>query len=386
VGATVCVELEERGHIDQAPGRLGAKAPRMKKIYPVLLSGGAGSRLWPLSRERLPKQFLPLVSDRTLFQQTALRVSDPLLFKPPRIIANANHRFLIALQLQEIRVGAAAIVLEPSARNTAAAAAIASLLVEESDPDGLVLLLPADHRIADVEAFLAAVQVAAKTASEGFLSLFGITPDRAATGYGYIRVGEPIAGTAGAHRASAFREKPDRETAEKYLRDGDHLWNSGIFLLPASVFLAELSRFEPDLVANARESLKRASRDADFLRLDREAFDRCRSVAVDVAVMERSDRMAVIPVDCGWTDVGSWSSVADLAEHDAADNTTVGEVFVERTRNSYIRSDGPLVAAVGVEDLIVIATPDAVLVAHKDHDQDVKRIVDRLRDGKHGRI
>jgi mannose-1-phosphate guanylyltransferase/mannose-6-phosphate isomerase len=356
------------------------------KIHPVLLSGGAGSRLWPLSREAMPKQFLPLVSDRTLFQQAALRVSDPLLFEPLRVIASANHRFLVAQQLQEIGVGPSTIVLEPSPRNTTAAAAIAALMVEESDPDGLVLLAPADHRIVDVEAFHAAVRIAAETASGGFLSLFGITPDRPATGYGYIRVGEPIAGIVGARRVAAFVEKPDRETAEKYLRGGDHFWNSGIFLLPAKVFLAELSRFEPELIAHARKSLERASRDADFLRLDQEAFDRCASIAVDRAVMERSDRMAVVPVDCGWTDVGSWSTLADMAERDASGNSTAGEVLTEGTTNSYIRSEGPLVATVGVENLIVVATPDAILVAHKDHDQDIKRIVDRLRDGKHGRI
>jgi mannose-1-phosphate guanylyltransferase/mannose-1-phosphate guanylyltransferase/mannose-6-phosphate isomerase len=358
----------------------------LRKIHPVLLSGGAGSRLWPLSREALPKQFLPLVSDRSLFQEAALRVADPLLFAPTRVIASASHRFLVAQQLQEIGVAASAIVLEPSARSTTAAAAVAALLVEESDPGGLVLLVPADHRIVDVAAFHAAVRIAAETASSGFLSLFGITPDRPATGYGYIHAGEPIAAAAGARHVAAFVEKPDRATAEGYLRGGDYLWNSGIFLLPATVFLAELSRFEPELLANARKALQRALHDEDFIRLDQEAFGRCRSIAVDLAVMERSDRMAVIPVDCGWTDVGSWSTLADMAERDAPGNTIAGEVLIEATRTSYIRTSGPLVATVGVEDLIVVATPDAVLVAHKDHDQDIKRIVDRLRDGKHGRI
>jgi mannose-1-phosphate guanylyltransferase/mannose-1-phosphate guanylyltransferase/mannose-6-phosphate isomerase len=352
----------------------------------VLLSGGAGSRLWPLSREGMPKQFLPLGSDRTLLQQAALRVADPSLFEPLRVIASADHRFLIAQQLQEIGVATSAIVLEPSARNTAAAAAVAALIVEESDPGGLVLLAPADHRILDVEAFHAAVRIAADSASAGFLSLFGIAPDRPATGYGYIRAGDPVAGTVGARRVAAFVEKPDRETAERYVRGGDHLWNSGIFLLPATVFLAELTRFEPELLSHARKSLEHASRDSDFLRLDQEQFDRCRSIAIDLAVMERSDRMAVVPVDCGWTDVGSWSTLADMVDRDAFGNTTVGEVFTDGTRNSYVRSDGPLVATVGVEDLIVVATPDAVLVAHKDHDQDIKRIVDQLRDGKHGRV
>ncbi len=360
--------------------------PSTPKIHPVLLSGGAGARLWPLSRESLPKQFLSLTADRTLFQQAALRAYDSLQFEPLRVIASAQHRFLVAQQLQEIGVPAATIVLEPSARSTAAAAAVAALMVSQSDPDGLLLLVPADHRIVDVEAFRAAVRSAAEAASNGFLSLFGITPDRPATGYGYIRVGGPLAGTGRARRVAAFVEKPDRETAERYLRSGDHLWNSGIFLLPAAVFIAELARHEPEILGHAREALERATRDADFVRLDQQAFDRCRAISIDHAVMERTDRLVVVPVDFGWTDVGSWSTLAEMADRDAAGNTIVGEVLTEATRNSYIRSEGPLVATVGVENLVVVATPDAILVAHKDHDQDIKQIVDRLRGGNHGRI
>ena len=358
----------------------------MARIHPVLLSGGAGSRLWPLSREGMPKQFLPLVSDRTLFQEAALRANDPEIFEPIRVIASAGHRVLIAQQLQEIGLGSSSIVLEPSPRNTAAAAAIAALVVEASDPEGLVLLVPADHRISDIEAFHAAVGIAAALASEGYLTLFGVTPDRPATGYGYIHVGSPIAGAVGARRVGAFVEKPDRETAEGFVRGGEHLWNSGIFLLPARVFLDELKRFEPELVAHARTSLERAMHDTDILWLEQASFERCKSIQLDRAVMERSDRMAVVPVDCGWTDVGSWSTLAEMADPDAEGNAKIGEVLTEATRNSYIRSEGPLVATVGIEDLVIIATPDAVLVARKDQDQDIKRIVDRLRDGKYGRI
>lgn len=356
------------------------------KIHPVLLSGGAGSRLWPLSREERPKQFLPLTEGRTLLQQAALRVRDPDLFEALTVIASAQHRFLVAEQLREIDVPSPRIVLESSARSTAAAAATAALMVSEQDASGLLLLAPADHRILDVEAFRAAVREAAEAAQEGFLSLFGVTPDRPATGYGYIRVGEPLSAAGRAREVAAFVEKPDRATAEGYLKGGEHLWNSGIFVLSAPALLAELARHEPEILANARESLERASRDEDFLRLHPESFDRCRVISIDHAVMERAERLAVIPVDFGWTDVGSWSTLAEMTGRDAAGNTIVGEVLTEATRDCYIRSEGPLVAALGVEDLVIVATPDAVLVAHKDRDQDIKRIVDRLRDGKHGRI
>lgn len=351
----------------------------------MLLSGGAGTRLWPLSREGLPKQFLPLGGDRTLLQQAALRVLDPL-FAPLTVIASAQHRFLIAEQLREIGVLSPTIALEPSARSTAAAAAIAALIVGRIDADGLLLLVPADHRIVDVAAFRAAVRVAAEAAQDGFLSLFGVTPDRPATGYGYIRVGQPLDDSSEARRVAAFVEKPDRATAEIYLRSGDHLWNSGIFLLPVPALIAELTRHEPEILSHARDALDRATRDEDFLRLDRPAFDRCKAMSLDHAVMERAERLAVIPVDFGWTDVGSWSTLAEMADRDAAGNTIVGDVLTEATRNSYVRSEGPLVATIGVEDLVVVATPDAVLVAHKDRDQDIKRIVDRLRGGKHGTI
>ncbi len=358
----------------------------MARIHPVLLSGGAGARLWPLSREGLPKQFLSLIEGPTLLQQAALRAHDPDLFEPVRVIASVQHRFVVAQQLQEIGIPVSSIVLEPSARNTAAAAAIAALTVSEADPEGLLLLMAADHRIADVAAFHAAIRNASEAASNGFLSLFGITPDTPATGYGYIRLGEGLAPVENAHRVAAFVEKPDRATAEGYLAGGDHLWNSGIFLLPVSVFLSELARLEPELLGHAREALARATRDTDFLRLDQDAFARCRSVSIDHAVMEHTDRLAVVPVDCGWTDVGSWSTLAGMTGCDASGNTTVGEVLSEGTTNSYLRSEGPLLATVGIDNLIVIATPDAVLVAHKDHDQDIKKIVDRLRGGNHGRI
>lgn len=353
----------------------------MAKIHPVLLAGGTGSRLWPLSRESLPKQYLRLVSNHTLFQEAALRVGDPDLFAPLRVIGSEQHRFLIAEQLLQIGVTSPLIVLEPFARNTTAAAAVAALAVASVDPESLMLLLPADHRIVDVDAFTGAVRIAAKTAESGFLSLFGIRPDRPSTGYGYIRIGEPIESVSGAYRGAAFVEKPDRETAESYIAGGDYVWNSGIFLLPVRIFLKELARFEPELLSYARSALQGGVQESDFLFLERHSFEGCRSITIDHAVMERTDRMAVIPVDWGWKDVGSWSTVAEMAERDPFGNTAIGEVLTEETKSSYIRSEGPLVATVGVENLIIIATPDAVLVAHKDHDQSTRLIVDRLRDG-----
>jgi len=352
----------------------------------VLLSGGAGSRLWPLSRESHPKQFLQLTGEQSLLQQTALRVLDAELFEPLTVIASAQHRFLIAQQLSEVGVQSPTIVLEPSVRSTAAAAAVAALLVSRSDPDGLVLLAPADHRIRNVAAFRGAVRDASAAAADGYLSLFGITPDRPATGYGYIRLGARLTETGRTHQVAAFVEKPDSATAGSYLKSGDHLWNSGIFLLPVRTFLAELERFEPELLGDARASLERAAHDDDFVRLEQKAFDRCRTVSVDHAVMERTDRMAVLPVDFDWTDVGSWSTLAEMADRDISGNTILGEVLSESTENCYIRSEGPLVATIGVENLVIVATPDAVLVTRKQQDQDVKRIVDRLRSGKHGRL
>jgi mannose-1-phosphate guanylyltransferase/mannose-1-phosphate guanylyltransferase/mannose-6-phosphate isomerase len=338
-----------------------------------------------LSRAGLPKQFLTLAADRTLIQQAALRVHDPDLFEPLTVIASEQHRSLIAEQLTQVGIPAPVIVLEPSARNTAAAAAVAALIVAESDPEGLLLLLPSDHRIADVARFRAAVRNAMEAARSGFLSLFGITPDRPATGYGYIHVGAALAGAGLARSVTGFVEKPDRATAETYLESGDYLWNSGIFLLPSRAFLSELKRHEPGILEHAQDAFRQAARGEGVISLDRQAFDRCRSMSLDHAVMERTDRLAVLPVDFDWTDVGSWSTLAEMGASDDVGNTVLGEVITQSTKNSYIRSEGPLVATIGVEDLIVVATPDAILVAHKDHDQEIRQIVDRLHGGRNDR-
>ncbi len=350
-------------------------------IFPVLLSGGGGARLWPLSRNAAPKQLVRLVGDKTLLQQTALRALDPALFAPLTVIAGEAHRFLVAEQLREAGITDATIVLEPVPRNTAAAAAIAALLVARSAPDGLVLLMPADHLITDADAFRCTVGQAAETARRGHLTLFGIEPDAPATGYGYIRADAPLAPGETARGVAAFVEKPDKETAQAYLESGDYLWNSGIFLMPAALLLAEMRRYEPDLLEAAEEALERATRDTDFLRLEPEAFARCRSVSIDYAIMERTDKAAVIPAHFAWTDIGCWSALWEIAERDEAMTAAVGEVLTWSTRGSYVRSEGPLVATLGVEDLVVVATHDAVLVAHKDHDQDIRKIVEHLSRG-----
>jgi mannose-1-phosphate guanylyltransferase/mannose-1-phosphate guanylyltransferase/mannose-6-phosphate isomerase len=343
------------------------------------LSGGAGSRLWPLSRANAPKQLVRLIGERTLLQQTALRALDPDLFEPLTVIGAENHRFLVAEQLRQIGVTDATIVLEPVSRNTAAAAAVAALLVSRASPDGLILLMPADHVIDDAEAFCRSVREASASARCGHLTLFGIKPDDAATGYGYIRVGPPLNSAGAARRVAAFVEKPDRETAEAYIATGDYLWNSGIFLLPVQQLLAEFRAHEPDLLAGASEALEKATSDADFLRLEREALARCPAASLDYAIMERTDKAAVVAAGFGWTDVGCWSALWSLAERDEAETAAIGDVLTWATRASYVRSEGPLVATLGIEGLIVVATKDAVLVAGKDYDQDIREIVARVR-------
>jgi mannose-1-phosphate guanylyltransferase/mannose-1-phosphate guanylyltransferase/mannose-6-phosphate isomerase len=350
-----------------------------------LLSGGAGSRLWPLSRQQRPKHLVLADAGRTLFQQAASRALSRGVFEPLTVIANQQQGAELAEQLSNIGISSATIVLEPSPRNTAAAAATAALLISRVDPEGVLLLMPVDQRITDPEAFRHAVQAAIKAASTGLLVLFGIRPTAPKSGYGYVRVGAPVAGSEPARKVDAFVEKPGRADAERYLEGGDYLWNSGIFLLLARVLLAELAHHAPEILGCARAALDRSTRDDGFLQLDGEAFERCPAVSIDHAVMEHTKRAAVIPVDFEWSDVGSWSVLWELADRDAAGNSLLGEVLAEATTNSYIRSEGPLVATIGVDELIVVATDDAVLVARKDRDQDIGKIVERLRDGNRGR-
>jgi mannose-1-phosphate guanylyltransferase/mannose-6-phosphate isomerase len=350
----------------------------MSVIHPIILSGGSGSRLWPLSRSLFPKQLLALTGERSLIQQTASRAAGEG-FGAPLIVCNVEHRFLIAEQMREAAIRPAAIVLEPEGRNTAPAAAVAALLVAKQDPGGLMLLMPADHVIRDAAAFGQAVGRAAAAAQQGHLVTFGITPDAPETGYGYIRKGGALASLSGCFSVARFVEKPDAATAADYLASGDYSWNSGMFLFQAATFLAELERLEPDLLAQCRAAVAAGKQDQDFFRLDSGAFAKARSISIDYAVMERTDKAALVPVQMGWSDIGSWDSLWGATEGDAAGNVIQGDVLHHGARNSYLRSEGPLVAAVGVEDLVVVATPDAVLVSHRSASQDVKQIVEQLK-------
>ncbi len=348
-------------------------------IYPVILSGGSGTRLWPQSRTSYPKQFLPLVSDQSLLQETARRVSDPATFAAPLMVCNEEHRFLVAEQLREIGIQPSHILLEPVARNTAPAVAVAAFLLAARDPDALMLVLPSDHMIGDTGAFLAAIQTAADAARDGALATFGIKPTRPETGYGYIAAGGPLDSTQGCLKVESFVEKPDLATAEGYLKDGSYFWNSGMFLFAASVFLEECGLFEPDILKGAEAAVAGAETDLDFLRLAMAPFAAVPSKSIDYAVMERTMRATVVPADIGWNDVGSWASLWEIGDKDADGNVIKGDSLATDTRNSFISTDGPLVTVLGVEDLAVVATMDAVLVLPLNRTQDVKSIIDRLK-------
>ncbi|OAB57234.1 mannose-1-phosphate guanylyltransferase/mannose-6-phosphate isomerase [Leptolyngbya valderiana BDU 20041] len=345
-------------------------------IYPVVLSGGSGTRLWPLSRQTYPKQLIALLGERTLLQETVLRIAGAQGFGKPLIIANNEHRFLIAEQLRAIECPPRAIVLEPAPRNTAPAAAVAAEMLVRRDPDAIMALMPADHVIADTAALRAALQRAAAAAAAGRLVTFGIAPSRPETGYGYIRSGAPLATAPGVHEVAAFVEKPDRATAERYLTDGAFLWNSGIFVMPAAGLLEEMERLQPKIVEAARCALDAARTDVDYLRLDEASFALSPSISIDYAVMERTERAAVVPVDCGWNDVGAWHALWELDAKDAAGNVARGAVRLSAARNSYFRSeDEHLLVGVGVEDLVVVSTKNATLVTTRAQAPEVGKIV-----------
>lgn len=355
------------------------QTPPASTIIPVLLSGGSGSRLWPMSRELYPKQFLPLASERSMLQDTAARVDDPLRFTAPIVVCNHEHRFLIAEQLRQSGITARGIVLEPMARNTAAACAVAALLATRDDPDALLLVLPADHIIGDEPAFAAAVSQAARAARAGHLVTFGIEPTAPETGYGYIRRGAPLPDCDGVHRVAAFIEKPARAKAEELLASGDHAWNSGMFVFPAARLLDELERHAPAVMEACRAALETGESDLDFFRLGAEAFARSPSISIDYAVMERTDRAAVVPCDLKWTDVGAWSALWEVSKKDDLGNVAIGDVMTEGANRCYVRSEGLLTAVVGLDDVVVVTTDDAVLVASRDKAQDVKAVVERLK-------
>ena len=348
------------------------------EIVPVILSGGAGTRLWPLSRELYPKQLLPLLSERSLLQDTARRVSGGA-FAPPLVVCNDEHRFIIAEQLRALGLQPTGIVLEPVARNTAPAVAVAAKMLSARHPDALMLVLPSDHAITDVAAFHAAVATAAQAARAGRLVTFGIAPSGPETGYGYIRRGAALDGVAGAYAIERFVEKPDLATAQGFVADGTWSWNSGMFLFPVGLLQAELGRFEPAMMEAVTEAVGAATRDLDFVRLDTASFARCPAKSVDYAVMERTTAAAVVPARLGWSDVGAWSALWALGAKDGAGNVVQGDVLAHETTNSYLRSERVLLATLGVEDAVVVATSDVVLVARKDRVQDVKKLVEQLK-------
>lgn len=349
-------------------------------LYPVIMAGGSGSRLWPLSRELYPKQFLRLDNTPMTMLQATLDRLQGLQCATPWIICNEEHRFIAAEQLRQVGIEDASILLEPQGRNTAPAIAMAALMAMEQADDPILLVLAADHAIADVAAFHRGICEAKALAEAGHLVTFGIVPSCAATGYGYIKKAQAIEGHGFA--VEQFVEKPDLETATRYVGSGEYLWNSGMFLFKASRFIEELSLYRPDIVNACRASLEGRTQDMHFVRPDAAAFAACPSESVDYAVMENSSRVAVVPLDCGWSDVGSWSALWDIAEKDADNNVSKGDVYQAQVSGSYICAEHRFVGVVGVQDLIVVETKDAVLVVHKDKVQDVKGVVDYLKSQK----
>jgi mannose-1-phosphate guanylyltransferase/mannose-6-phosphate isomerase len=346
----------------------------MTELRTVLLSGGSGTRLWPLSREAYPKQFLPLVGEDTMLQATWRRTT-ALTAAPPIVVAGEDHRFLVAEQLRQAGAAAPEIILEPVGRNTAPAIAAAALQATAGGGDPVLLVLPSDHVVRDGAAFEAAVRAAMPAAEGGALVTFGIVPDAPETGFGYIQA----AAGEGVRAVSRFVEKPDADTARGYLEAGGYFWNSGMFLFRASSYLAALERFRPDILAAVRKAFAAANRDGDFVRLDADAFAASPSDSIDYAVMERTDAAKVLPVDFGWSDVGSWAALWDVSRRDDDGNAHHGDVIAIDSRNSYAHARR-LVALVGVDDLVVVETDDAVLVARKDRVQQVKDVVARLKD------
>jgi mannose-1-phosphate guanylyltransferase / mannose-6-phosphate isomerase len=347
-------------------------------IIPVILSGGSGTRLWPVSRESFPKQLWPLISDHTLLQETALRARGEC-FGPPVVVCNQEHRFLIAEQLRAAGIPSPRILLEPVGRNSAPAIAAAASLVAETDPDAVLWLLAADHVIADTEALYHSLDTAAAVARAGRFVTFGMRPTAPETGYGYIELGGALDDAPGVFAVRRFIEKPDAPTAARLATDRQHLWNSGMFVFTARTLLDEMATHAPDVLAAVRQAVAERREDLDFIRLGVAAFAACPSISLDYAVAERTTRAAVVPADIGWSDVGSWGALWELGHKDADGNVAVGDVLLENARNCYVRSDGMLAAVVGLDDAVVVVTEDAVLAMHRDHAQDVKQVVDRLK-------
>ncbi len=348
------------------------------RVVPVILSGGSGTRLWPVSRESFPKQYWPLTTARSLIQETALRaVGDG--FAPPVVVCNQEHRFLIAEQLRQAGILGARILLEPVGRNSAPAMAAAALLIAEQTPEAVLWVMAADASIGDAPALAEALTQAVAAARGGRIATFGMRPTAAETGYGYIETGEALAGLPGVFALARFVEKPDAAAAAAMLASGRHLWNSGMFVATAATLLAELEAHAPQVLAAVREAVAQREQDLDFLRLAPVPFAAAPSISFDYAVAERTRHAAVVPADLGWSDVGSWRALWELGEKDAAGNVASGDVLLEGAEHCYVRSDGILTAVVGLRDAVVVVTKDAVLAMHRERAQEVKAVVDRLR-------
>jgi len=354
-------------------------------VVPVILSGGSGTRLWPLSRELHPKQFLPLVSAHSMLQDTVLRLNG-LEAKAPLVVCNEQHRFMVAEQLRQLNVKPTAIVLEPAARNTAPAVALAALAALKANPQQdavMILILPADHQINEPKAFVEAVKVGLKAAAAHKLVTFGVVPSAPETGYGYIQKGD---GFQEAFKIAKFVEKPTREKAHEYLESNNYLWNSGMFLFEARTYLNELKKFEPKMFEACEAAFNQASLDLDFTRVDAQAFEACPSNSIDYAVMEKTQDAVVIPLSAGWSDVGSWASLRESLPQDERGNVCRGDVVIEDTDGSYLHAEHRLVTAVGLKDHVVVETRDAVFVAPNDRTQDVKALVNQLKSQKRSEV
>lgn len=354
----------------------------MAHIIPVIMAGGSGSRLWPLSRQLHPKQFLPLADKQLSMLQATLKRLDGLDTAVPSLICNEQHRFLAAEQLRQLGVPQASILLEPVGRNTAPAIALAALQASQQEDDPVLLVLAADHVIQDVPAFHASIAAALPLARAGKLVTFGIVPTQPETGYGYIRRGQQLEVASepqGGYGVAQFVEKPDLATAQHYLASGDYYWNSGMFLFRARRYLEELEAFQPEMLAACEQAMAGAGRDLDFIRVEAASFAQCPDISVDYAVMEKTKDAAMVPLNAGWNDVGSWSALWEVQDKNEQGNALHGDVLTELTRNTFVHAESRLVTTVGVDDLVIVETKDAVLVAHKDKVQEVKQIVGQLK-------
>jgi mannose-1-phosphate guanylyltransferase len=344
-------------------------------IFPAIMCGGSGTRLWPLSRALFPKQFLPLVNETSMLQDTLKRL--PQNSCEPVFICNEEHRFLVAEQVRQLSSGQHTILLEPEGRNTAPAVALAAINAVEKDENAMLLVLAADHVIQNTAAFYQAVETASVAAENGKLVTFGIVPTHAETGYGYIKKGKSQQNNT--FDVADFVEKPTADVANKYLLSGDYLWNSGMFLFRAARYLEELKKYRPEILASCQQAMNEVESDFDFLRPNKTAFLACESESIDYAVMEKTDSAVVVPLDAGWSDVGSYSALWEVCSKDDNNNVLKGDVITQQSTNNYIHSQNKLIATVGVDNLVVIDTQDAVLVANKDKVQEVKKIVEHLK-------